>query len=501
MIRQTGAGVFVFCASLLLVSCSGLPTNSGCTTNCGGSGNNANLIVVVKGTGPTPALAIDFPYAVGNFVADPVSGSAVGLTADQFAFFNPDMVRLQSDTLFLFSASLPQQQYKDIKFMGGSGLADDVVLWNPTGTPTGNGGSGYCLLTVCPVDATLVANQTFTPTTGAFPLTPPSAIALNFNPSNAITNGTTKVGVDFSQPGQLTVSTLQPINGVLDLVEDFTGTVTAVTSNTVTVKPQFYGGDTGTLTFTAGSATFFDNFDSTACPAQNFTCIKTNQTISVDAGIGVDGTLTLLEVDLLDGTSVDEVEGVITSIDSVNSMFVMALMDSTIVSGNATLTGSEAYPGTLVQILPSPTASYSVDNKGLPLPSAAINGFSSFTSLFVGQTVRVHANSAAFSSSSLYLQIPSDNVVLRFSRLSSTVSVAGTTSGSFFSLAASALPTYITAAGNVSGNVQVEVFPSLTHYDGVSDPGGLSVGVSTSVRALFLPSQVPALYAAKVRTH
>jgi hypothetical protein len=341
-----------------------------------------------------------------------------------------------------------------------------------------------------------------TVTTAPFPLTLTSnqqtGLSLDFNLNNAITMTNGAVSVDFTQANVLKAATLPSTGtptGALDLIEDFTGVITAVSGNSVTVHSD----TKGTITAVANSSTTF-NIDPTVCSAQNITCLGANKTASIDASLNLDGTMTLLEADLLDNVSLDEVEGTVFSVNPSAPQISLVLSDKTVVSGNSVLTAASG--GAIVQasLGTTPTPAFSVDTKGLSAVTASLASipFATSSNVFPGQTVRMHVTNPTAGGGSTIL-VSASSVVLRFSRVTATVSIPP--ASPFFSVSATTLPSFL---GGINGlvNIPVQISSNQTNFDGVTDITRLSVGDSVSVRALFVPNFLTSpFFAAKVRKH
>ncbi|MFI5058915.1 MAG: DUF4382 domain-containing protein [Candidatus Acidiferrales bacterium] len=500
MFRKNVSLSMLLVAAISLASCSGVPKSGG---GGGGGGGNTTLSLTMRDTLLTGTSILSFKVTITGVSLTPSTGKPVSLT------LNPttpiiELTHLQSDSAFLGTSTVPSGNYTSAAI---SFTSPDIVLINQTTVPL-TGGTTAC--PVSPVSA--VTTCEFKPTTSGmitlttapFPLTLTSnqqtGLSLDFNLNNVITMTNGAVSVDFTQPNVLTASTLPHTgtpSGALDLIEDFTGVITTISGNNVTVHSD----TKGTITAVANSSTTF-NIDPAvaACSAQNITCLGTNKTVSIDASLNPDGTMTLLEADLLDNVSVDEVEGTVFSVNAVAPQILVVLSDKTVVSGNSVLTAATG--GTIVQAsLSGPTPAFSVDTKGLSAVTGspvAINSFLALANVFAGQTVRMRVTSPTAGASSTVL-VNTNSVVLRFSRVTGTISIQP--ASPFFGLAPTALPSFL---GGIIGlaNIPVQISSGQTHFDGVTDITGLNVGDTVSVRALFIPNYLTSpFFAAKVRKH
>jgi len=448
------------------------------------------------------ASILSFKVTVTGVSLTPSTGKAVSLT------LNPttpivELTRLQSDSAFLGTSTVASGNYTGATV---SFTSPDIVLINQTGgTLTGATPTSACLVgAVCEFKPT--SSGTITVTTAPFPLTltanEQTGLSLDFNLNNAITMTNGAVSVDFTQAKVLTAATLPRIGtptGALDLIEDFTGIITTISGNSVTVHSD----TRGNITAVANSSTTF-NIDPTVCPAQNITCLAANKTVSIDASLNLDGTMTLLEADLLDNVSVlanklDAVEGTVFLTDPIKQQISIVLSDKTVTSGNSLLTA--ASPGTIVVAQLGATPTFSVDTKGLSAVLASFNSitFATLSNVFAGQTVRIQvlANPAPTAGLNSSVLVTTNSVVLRFSRVTATVA---TPPAPFFSVSFATLPTFFTGP-LIPPNIPVQI-STQTNFDGVTGITGLNVGDSVSMRALYIPNfPTSPFFAAKLRKH
>jgi hypothetical protein len=485
-------------AILSLASCSGLPKSVG----SGGGGGNTTLSLTMTDTPLAGTSILSFKVTITGVSLTPSTGKPVTLT------LNPstpiiELTRLQSDSAFLGTSTMPSANYTSATV---SFTSPDIVLINQTNVAL-TGGTAPCpvsAVTTCEFKPTTSGMITLTSAPFPLTLTPnqQTGLSLDFNLNNAITMTNGVVSVDFTQANVLTAATLPRIGtptGALDLIEDFTGIITTISGNSVTVHSD----TRGNITAVANSSTTFNNLPAT-CAAQNITCLLANETVSIDASLNLDGTMTLLEADLLDNVSnvslkLDEVEGTVTSVNA--SQISLVLSDKTVVSGNSLLTAASA--GTVVVATLGTTPAFSVDTKGLSAVTgspAAINSFLTLQNVFAGQTVRIQvlaspAPTAGLNSSVL---VNTNSVVLRFSRVTATVSTQP--ASPFFSVSFVTLPSFLTSSSPlVPPNILVQI-STQTNFDGVTDITRLSVGDSVSVRALYIPNFTASpFFAAKVR--
>jgi hypothetical protein len=471
-------------AAFSLSSCSG-PIAVVCTVNCGGGGN-ANLSLTLLDAPPTNTAFINFNLPISLISLTPQTGADVNLLSTPVTY---EITRLQSDSTAIGTFAIPAGTYTKLNFFVTANTPTSV--WVNASNATINGCQP---LQVCHLAGTSQGQISvdLVKALGGAGLTVTSGqnvgFGVEFNLNNAITavNGIT---IDLTQPNVFTVITLprigQPAN-TLDTIEAFTGVVTTVSGNNITLKA-----DSGaTLIATSGSGTAFNSppGGSTACGGIfNLACIKVGQTLSVDATVALNGSLTLTNVDFLDLPAVDEIEGTIF-ITSTPGTYLLAVSDKTLVSNNAILlpVGS----ATTLNLTLDPAATFVIETSNLPVSSPV--GFLSVSDIVNGQTVLARVKSATLTTG---VNVVSDRLILRFSRLTGTV---GNVTGSVFTI--QNLPAYL----GFIGAPQVQTYNPQTTFDGVTgvtDLNGLTTPVS--IRALVLnPITAPIpLLAAKVRKH
>ncbi|MBZ5540946.1 MAG: DUF4382 domain-containing protein [Acidobacteriia bacterium] len=479
--------------ALALSSCSGYWYNPGGGTGGGGTPPpppTTTLNLTLQDAPPANTSIASFKVTITGVALNPVGGgAAVNLTLSP----NPyvvELTRLASDSAFLGSFTVPSGSYSSITVTVAN---PDITFANQSGSTV----TGCLTGSVCEI--TPAAAGSLTVSTSPFPLTlsasGQSGLALDFNLNNALTATAGDLGVDFTAADVLSASALPHTgmpSGTLDLLEDFTGTVTAVSSSSITVQSE----TRGTLTGTLNSSTVYHDPLST-CVALDSTCLHTGQTLSVDAALNLNGSLTIRSVDLLDTTSVDEIEGtVVLTGPPPSTQFNLVLSDKVVASGNASL--SSAVAGNIVLVTLSATPAFQVDTGGLTVPPASLSlfqGGSDTSVLFNGQTVMVRVTAAAGSSGAGNLTATVDRVLLRYTR--TTAAVTGAVASPYFYLDAATLPPYF----GILNTAQVQIFPNVTNYDGVNDVTGLVSGDIVSVRALYIKSAAPPFLAAKVRKH
>ena len=467
MNSKRGLLILGISAIFALTSCSGLKT-AVCTTNCTVSGN-ATLNLTLSDTPPAGVGVISFTLPISGISLVPTTGSAVSV----YSGGNFELTRLQSDSAAVaVGVSVPEGSYTAIKVTLGtsSGLfinASGGSITSLAGTCAANA--------VCPLPAGAATSITFTfPSALTLSSNQKQWIGLDFNLNNAITtaNGIT---VDFGQANVLTATTTAPLgitSGNVANIDDFSGLVTASASNSITVK----SGTRGTLTAAITSSTTFNDPQNLCTGSSSVaSCISANGKIvvSVQAALSTAGAINATEIDVLDTSGTDSIEGVIfPSTCNGGSNIGMILSDSAVPSSNATLTGLSYGAGLCLTV--SPTATFFVDTGFLPTGQLTA-GFSGPNDILIGQVVRADVSNVVAGS---VVDATATNLLLRYSRLSGTVNVV---TGNNFTI--NGLPTYL----GFTLSPLVATYAGSTIFEGTTQGiSGLSNPLPVAIRALYL---------------
>lgn len=320
--------------------------------------------------------------------------------------------------------------------------------------------------------------------------------------SSAIKGNSSGLAVNFAASGFNTVSAIvlprkrSSIGSAVDLIQDFTGKVTAISATSITVT----SGTGVAVTAAIGSpAPALDIPQSGLCPARTIaSCVTVGSTVSVDASIASGGGLTAQELDLLDTAPFDAVEGTIFSLTPTK--FSLVLTDKQVISGNATLTAANI--GDIFAVTLDPASTYLVDTKNLTsgvTPVVPINFFQSSADFLSGQTVRLHVTAASGAKSTNDQAVTANQVQLRFTRV--TTSVGPSSTNVLFAANTAVNQIFQVPTGSIQ--FQIQTYPGITTWDnGIIDNngiGGLGTSALVAVHALFLKNGPPSFYATMVR--
>ena len=471
---------------LPMISCSGLKNKSctDCTTT-------PTVSISIYDTPPAGGTVLSFTLPIAGISLSPSSGSPISVYSPT-TLVPTELTHLQTDSALLVTAAqIPADSYTSINVTVGA-TSGVFINANPNqATITGSNVScAYGKVCDLPTGAATTVNVPLKLTVSNLN----QWIGLNVNLNNAIVTTNNTITVDFMQPNVLTATTTPrvdiPTNAV-DTIEDFTGKVTAMTGSSITVQSGITG---QSITATVNSGTQFDSVptDYSKCVSAQ-SCVSVGSVVSLDALLSSSGILTATEIDTLDATATDEVEGILYSASNTGEV-AMILADKYSASEKGLLAPSEITYGTEIFLTASPSAVYVIDAKTLSSLPPFI-GFSGSGDLRAGQQVRVQVSDMTSSSSGL--SATADNVALRFSRINGSI---GSVAANNFTL--TGYPAYIGLLNPLLGTSPfVYTYSPNTIFDGVTGTGDpkFVTGTPVAVRALYLDNTQPPFAAAKVR--
>jgi hypothetical protein len=480
----------VFVAVLALTSCSG--SKNSCTTNCTTTGAIVNITLF--DTPPAGVTFLSYSLPIVGISLTPSTGTPVSIYSPT-TIVPTELTRLQVEsTLIAMDVQVPAGTYTAINVTlatsGGVFINASTTVLN-TNCGVGNVCSlagGAATTVTIPMNLKLNSGQA-------------TWIGLDVNLNNAITMPTsTTLAVDFMQPNTFTATTTPRTgtpSGAFDTIGDFIGTVTALSPSSITVQNTITG---QSLTATLTSGTHFDAAPSTYSHCTNgSSCIAKGSVVSMDAALTTASTLAATEIDLLDATATDEVEGVIYPTGPLTATPVvvgMILADKISTGDNTTLGAVTTTFGTGIFLAASTSINYVIDEKNLSNIITPV-GFSGSGDLLAGQQIRAQVTNVASTTSGI--TATATNVLLRWSRFSGRIN---TVAGNNFSV--TGIPTYMNVFNaNLPLAPLVFTYSNGTLFDGVTGTGdpNFVVGKSVAIRALYLNplTSTPPFQAAKIR--
>jgi len=484
--------LLVIAAVLGLASCTG--SKNKCTTNC--PTGDASVSITLFDTPPSGVTVLSFSLPIVGISLTPSTGSAVPIYSPT-TIVPTELTRLQAESaLVTLSAQVPAGTYTSVNvtlaassgvFINYSGFT--VTVSSSLTCPNGgvcNLPTGAAATINIPINLTLTSGQN-------------AWIGIDVNLNNAITSPTTtSIGVDFTQPKTFTAITTPRAgtpSGAFDTIGDFTGTVTALSSSSITVQNTLTG---QSLTAAVNSSTELDAAPGTYSGCTSAAaCVTMGSVVSMDSALTTSNALTATEIDTLDAVATDEVEGVIFPTTTAG-VFGLIISDKISASGNSTLGAFTTTFGTGISLSAGSNINYVIDTKNLTTFVQPI-GFAGSRDLLAGQQIRAHVSNVTTTTSgtTTVIQANATNVLLRWSRISASIN-----SVALNNFTITGLPQYITSINTLLLTpAAVFTYQGGTLFDGVTGTGdpNFVVGGPVAIRALFLNSNAPAFQAAKVR--
>ena len=484
--------LLVVAAVLGLASCSG--SNNKCTTNC--TTGDASVSITLFDTPPSGVTVLSFSLPIVGISLTPSTGSPVPIYSPT-TIVPTELTRLQAEsTLLTLGSQVPAGTYTSVNVTlaassgvfinySGSTIAVSSSLTCPNGGVC-NLPTGAAATINIPINLTLTSGQN-------------AWIGIDVNLNNAITSPTTtSIGVDFTQPKTFAAITTPRAGtplGAFDTIGDFIGTVTAVSSSSITVQNTITG---QSLTAAVNSSTELDAAPGTYSNCTSAaSCVTNGSVVSMDSALTISNTLLATEIDTLDAVATDEVEGVIFP-TSTAGVVGLIISDKISASGNSTLGASSTTFGTGISLSAGSNINYLIDTKNLTTFVQPI-GFMGSGDLLAGQQIRAHVSNVTTTTSGTnsVIQANATNVLLRWSRISASIN-----SVALNNFTITGLPQYITSINSsVLTPAAVFTYQGGTLFDGVTGTGdpNFVVGGPVAIRTLFLNSNAPQFQAAKVR--
>jgi hypothetical protein len=430
-------------------------------------------------TPPTGVTLLSFSLPIVGISLTPTTGSDVSIYSPA-TVVPTEVTRLQTDSaLIVAGVSVAAGTYTSINVTIS---APSGIFINTSGSTVGACANGLVCGLVNGAATTVKVPISLTLTSGQN-----QWIGLNVKLNNAIVT-TGGIGIDFTQANVFSATTATRTgipSGAVDTIEDFVGTVTAFSSgSSITVKSGISG---QTVTAVLTSNTEYDTPTTYGnCPGAASACIKVGSTVSIDALLASSGTLTASEVDVLDATAVDEVEGVIYPTATAN-VFGLILADKVSSTGNTVLASATYGSGILLNVA---AANPFVDTK--TLSNTGLSPVFTVGGLLAGQVIRAQVSNLASTSNGI--TATAGNILLRWSRLTGAPSLSA---GSNFDFTP---PSYIsTLDTGLVPPLLAYTYVNNTAFDGITDATGIAGASTVSIRALFLNSTQPTFAVAKVR--
>lgn len=461
--------VLVVCLVLLMAACGGSsPSNPQPPPGA----QTAPVSVTIRDMPPVGVTVLSFEVTVSSAVLQP--GSVQLVTSP----IEVEIKQLEIETDLLSTINVPAGTYSSIAITFTN---PEITIRNDIGLDLG--ATCNSIGAICEFRPPGMATVTFSGQ--PFPLNvmanSPLNLLIDVNLATVLSN---TLGVDFTQPGGVTVSVVPAVLGVFDEIEDVAGRVTAVDAAnnrfTLQVSP------TASLTVTVNAGTEFEDFDDIGCATANLACVAVNQLVEVDLELMAGGALVAEEVELLDNDNEEELEGVIVDASTLPASFTLVLLEEII-----DVPGIDV--GLPVQVIILPNPEFRIDDDDLDITGLQ---FATTADLIVGQRVEVEKQSAL--SGATPPAFDTDRIKLKDSRFTASVQSVSVANSSFV---VDNLPGLFTANGVTA--IEVRVTAAETEFEDVSGLAALSAGDTVSLRGLLFRNvantAMPIMAAEKVR--
>jgi hypothetical protein len=474
-------------AGMLFSSCSGVKQVINCSgTTCVNQNGTVSFVLTATPPDPNSQLSIQaFTATITGITLTPSSGSDVSLPLNATTYI-AEFNRVTSDsTILTAGASVPAATYTQVKISFSAPTVTFCTQPNAgvpgcaAGTLTSVSGAAGSASTS--INLSLGVNQR-------------TGIAINVNLGSTLTLSTqTVTAVNLGANNVFSAALLPPASTATDLasgqlshIDDVLGVVTSASGSTLTVHTI----TRGDITATANTSTQYN------CVANTFNgCVQLNGVAIVDTILNTDGTFTLTFYEPVDTAATDIIEGVVTGVpNSVTNQVPIVVTDTVFASSNSILSG-QVHLGDKVVVTYTSTAgnTFTIISKGLGLPIQNFTSSNNVSAILPGQTIAFPAITFIAQSGVTTGSAGTQNIALRYTRISGTVtSVAlpffsGNNLSPFFGL------TLIQEFGTTNGRLSL---------DGVSTLTGIANGSAYSTSALYLgtPSS-PQFVAQTVRAH
>jgi hypothetical protein len=398
----------------LLLLCAGL---AGCRTHSllGGSSSGGNSSVVLALT--------DSPPSNVSILAAKVTLTGATLNPGNVTLFSGpttvELTKLQTDIAYLATASnVPAGNYTSVTLTFANLV---LTIENDTTGAIGTCTVGsICTITPTPMNMSPAISLTgFTTIAGAS-----AGLLIDVNLDNLLSP---TMAADFKAGTAVTAFTPGGTGAPPVGAEDVVGQVLSVnpSSNTFTLQ-------NATAPLKVDSASTFFQFPSSTCTTAGFSCLQSNQIVSVDIGIQADGSLLARNIVFEDSDSSDiEVEGIITNTNAASQEFSIVTLAESAVVPNLSIgdTATVQYSGPVQP--PFDIDFAHADNA--PVSTAGFP-FGGPTDLAVGQQVSIRRNAAGSSVVSGNVTIKADRIRLRSTRVTASVQVIGSSTMTLFNI-------------------------------------------------------------------
>ncbi len=366
---------------LLFLAACGQGPNS----NTSAANNSAPVSLSITDEPPSGVTVLFFQVSLTAASLTPASGPSVSLLSNNTPI-QIDVTQLQAISAFLSTANVPAATYNSLTLTFAS---PQLVIFNASDSAIA---STCPLNTVCQLTPQIDNSATLTFSSAPFPVAisanTPLGFLLDFHLNEVIQSD---LSVNLGVANGVTVSELPstPPPGPPPCGFLF-GTVQSVNASQNQFTIQTAWGRT--FTIDVNSSTTYQNFPTSVCSTEGFSCLAQGQIVQVQvASVQSDGSLLAATVSYIQEASQQVVRGNIINVSTTSGTTVMTLLLHW--SPNASIL---PFGGIATVTVPS-TATFSVDSGSFTIPSGL--SFASASDLLVGQQVQVGVESGTLSTS------------------------------------------------------------------------------------------------------
>ncbi len=371
--RKAALLFFLAAIALLMASCAGqiqFVSNSTGDPPPGPTAGNAPVGLSVTDTPPAGVTVLFFQLSIKSATLTNSSGESVSLWGSTLEV-PVNVSQLQADSAFLRSQNVPAGTYTSLS---ATFFNPQLTIYNGTGAAIGSCLSGeFCEGTVP------ISPLTLTFSSAPFPLTlaakSPVDLTLDIHLNEVIQPDLT---LNLAAANGVTVTQSTPPSAGKAAVA--LGKLRGITQSLGTNQFVLQNADTRTFTILVDSDTQYI-YPSTLCPAEDFSCVATEQTLDVQLALQSDGTLLATEVRYLQPSTQSSFEGNIVSLGTSggNTVIDLVMQDNTGGPGQAPL-------GRLAVVtIPNSGVNYAVDSGSFVIPSGLT--FGGVSDLRIGQEI------------------------------------------------------------------------------------------------------------------
>jgi hypothetical protein len=488
--RKVTLALSIMVVVLFMAGCGSQSSTTPTTNNPSVTGAPVGL--TVTDTPPNGVTVLFFQLSITGATLTSQSGASVPLLSST----NPILInvaQLQTAMAFLGSTNVAEGTYNSLSVTFAN---PKLTIFNASDT----GISSTCAVgTVCVLTASTSGPLTLTFSSSPFPVTlsasSPLAFKLDIHLDTVIQSD---LSVNLGATNGVTISEVSPpssgapIPGLGKLI----GAVQSVGNNQFTIQSF----DERTFTINVNSSTTYSNFPSSATcsvSAETFGCLATGQVVNVKVTLQSDGTLLASEVDYVQSSTQQSVEGNIVGLSTSDGNTIMDLIVQLNPSSSLSATLAMGYH--ISVIVPSSGVTYAINWNGFTFiaPSGVTLSFAAASDLQVGQEVQVvvegTVNTAGGSGGSIGLtpvgpsavSFTTNSITLEPSQITGTVAGVNASSMSFtlttmpaLFVSPSATPGSAPPWAPVNVTVLTNGSTTLTNFSSLS---GLAIGNVVSV--------------------